>query len=297
MTPGIENMRAPRNLARSRYQCFLLLGAMLGCFTVGFADVAAQVGADTREVNSGRADTGVASSVRQRFEELDREGDRRKIVRLWQEQPFQVIRLIEAYLEVASDILDRVSTKDAREERVGEDQGEEDRAKENRERVVRLHGQALRAALAADVAFETVIFSDYVSAVLGWGDKQRELSRRNRERLRVAQKHLAGGKFESANYSTASLLAKALQADRHLLASLLGMGRSLLNLKAIPRALNSVEAAIELARKMGETTAVISSFELYAKIHEGNDNAEEARRIRQRISELRKATATPPSDG
>lgn len=118
--------------------------------------------------------------VRGRFEALDDAGDQAGVEELWRAHPFEVLSVIDSYLEGSLAAIE--AQKLAR----GSDE------------VRAMHERALRGARAADRAFGRALFLDYASSFAGWSAEQATAFRAGQQAFGEHRTALRAGELERA---------------------------------------------------------------------------------------------------
>jgi len=118
-------------------------------------------------------------SLKERFETLDEAGDHAGVVALWKEHPYEVLYVIDSYLEGSLQIVETEESPDPA--------------------VLRsMHERALRGARAADEAFDRGIFTDYAASFVGWNAAEQKNFRAGQAAFGAARQAMGAGDHEAA---------------------------------------------------------------------------------------------------
>lgn len=258
---------------------------------------------------------GKGPNLKQQFEKLDTAGKHDEIVSLWKENPFQVLYIIDSYLEGSLKLY---------EEAAGNPDGKPDE-----KAVQAMHDRAHRGALAADAAFGRSIFSDYTCSFIGWDAAQKKDFRagqkafgagrkamkakdyakaldEGRRCLELAQplgdwwgtamgltcmaeahENLGQKKAAITAYGSARLIHHNLGLAGSEYRNLMAMARILEELGQISRALNSVDRALELGEKLGDSKNVVKLLEAKVRVLEKSGNSEAAKKTAEMLEKKR----------
>ena len=256
------------------------------------------------------------TNVKQRFEELDGAGDHAGVVKLWRENPYQVLYVIDSYLEGS---LKRIET----EEQVDQDQ------------IRHMLERAIRGARAADEAFGGFMFSDYATAFAGWSPDEQFRFREGQKAYKNAQQSLRSADFEKAlQYAKDSLQiaqplgdwwgmamalgvlgdahealghyeaaldahsrARVVNSSLHLLSSeyrnLHSISRCLSRLGRTLRAELVIARALECSVLLEDEAGRVDLLETRLKVEEDSGHHERAEATRKEIAELREHAGAP----
>ena len=124
------------------------------------------------------------------FEKLVAEKATAEIVELWKKSPFETLPTIDSYLEGSLKLVETSATPD-------------------QDAIKSMHAKALNGAGAADVAFGTVIFSEYASSFIGWNREQQKQFRLGQRAYSEAGAALQAKRFEASLAAGQDCLAKA----------------------------------------------------------------------------------------
>lgn len=117
-------------------------------------------------------------STKMIFETLDQKGEKESIVTLFKENPADAVFVMDSYLEGALALYEEGSASDIE--------------------IQSMFEQGLRAAKAADTAFNRRIFTDYAASFSGWNDSQKKQFRKGQKLYKEARKALSQKELEKA---------------------------------------------------------------------------------------------------
>ena len=131
-----------------------------------------------------------AQNIKANFEELVARKASSEIVQLWKQSPFETLQTIDGYLEGSLKLVETSDTPDQKE-------------------IESMHAKALAGAIAADKAFDSVIFSEYASSFIGWNREQQKQFRLGQSAYSNAKVAIKATRFEEALAAGQDCVAKA----------------------------------------------------------------------------------------
>ncbi len=132
--------------------------------------------------------------LKTQFETLETAGDHDGLVGLWRDNGYQALYVIDSYLEGSLGMV----------EKAAEAGTEADSAA-----IQAMHARALSGARAADEAFGTIIFADYVTSFSGWSAEQQKQFREGQAAFGAARKAASEGNAADALDQARLCVAKA----------------------------------------------------------------------------------------
>lgn len=129
-----------------------------------------------------------ADPLQKKFEELDAKGDRAPVVALFKEHPFEVLYMLDGYLEGALAKIEK-----------GGDSGE----------IKRMHEKALRGASDAEAALGKPMIRDYVASYVDFGAPEQKQFREGQKSSGEARKALKAKDFKSAKAAAEATIQHA----------------------------------------------------------------------------------------
>lgn len=232
---------------------------------------------------------GEGPSLKERFEALDEAGNHAGVVALWKEHPYEVLYVIDSYLEGSLQIVETETAPDPA-------------------RVRAMHERALRGARAADEAFDRGIFTDYAASFVGWNAAEQKRFRAGQAAFGAARKAKSEGDHEAAAAHGAECAALAeplgdwwglgmgLSAQGGSLAEL-GNAAEALPLLARARHIHhqlglvgseygNLRSMVELCAELGKTDRALVSLEAALALAETLGDAAGAEALRERRAQL-----------